>query len=80
MKEGVKVDDQVKSKKQVSDQSEIFTNQRAVNTMLDLVKHETERIDHRFFKPASGYGNCLADVLEREVAVVDIRYSKSQIE
>jgi hypothetical protein len=71
---------QVKSKKRVTDHGEVFTNQREVNAMLDLVKHETERIDSRFLEPACGDGNFLAEVLRRKLVVVDSRYSKSQIE
>lgn len=73
-------DNQVKSKKRVTDHGEVFTNQREVNAMLDLVKHETERIDSRFLEPACGNGNFLAEVLRRKLAVVDSRYSKSQVE
>jgi len=73
-------DKQVKSKKRVADHGEVFTNNREVNAMLDLVKHETERIDSRFLEPACGNGNFLAEVLRRKLAVVDSRYSKSQIE
>jgi len=73
-------DNQVKSKKRVADHGEVFTNQREVNAMLDLVKHETERIDSRFLEPACGNGNFLAEVLRRKLTVVDSRYSKSQIE
>jgi hypothetical protein len=71
---------QVKSKKRVTDHGEVFTNEREVNAMLDLVKHETERIDSRFLEPACGNGNFLAEVLRRKLAVVDSRYSKSQVE
>ena len=39
---------QVKSRERVSEHGEFFTNEREVNAMLDLVKHETERIDRRF--------------------------------
>ena len=39
---------QVKSKARVADHGEVFTAQREVNAMLDLVKQETERIDSRF--------------------------------
>ena len=78
--ENIKPDKQVKSKKRVTDHGEVFTNQREVNAMLDLVKHETERIDSRFLEPACGNGNFLAEVLRRKLAVVDSRYSKSQIE
>ena len=75
-----KEEKQVKSKKRVTDHGEVFTNQREVNAMLDLVKHETERIDSRFLEPACGNGNFLAEVLRRKLAVVDSRYSKSQVE
>jgi len=72
--------EQVKSKKRVTDHGEVFTNQREVNAMLDLVKHETERIDSRFLEPACGNGNFLAEVLQRKLNVVDQRYSKSQFD
>jgi hypothetical protein len=71
---------QVKSKKRVADHGEVFTNDREVNAMLDLVKHETERIDSRFLEPACGNGNFLAEVLRRKLIVIDSRYSKSQME
>lgn len=76
----IKPDKQVKSKKRVTDHGEVFTNEREVNAMLDLVKQETERIDSRFLEPACGDGNFLAEVLKRKLAVVISRYSKSQIE
>lgn len=48
--------------------------------MLDLVKHETERIDSRFLEPACGDGNFLAEILRRKLAVVKRRYSKSPLD
>ncbi|CAN5478690.1 hypothetical protein BH10BAC5_BH10BAC5_25960 [soil metagenome] len=45
---------QIKTKKRVSDHGEVFTAQREVNAMLDLVKQETERIDSTFLEPACG--------------------------
>ena len=39
---------QIKSKKRVSEHGEVFTNEREVNAMLDLVKDETLRIDSKF--------------------------------
>ena len=71
---------QVKSKKRVADHGEVFTNEREVNAMLDLVKDETERIDSRFLEPACGNGNFLAEVLRRKLNVVKSRYGKSQME
>ena len=41
---------QVKSKQRVADHGEVFTNEREVKAMCDLVKQETERIDSRFLE------------------------------
>jgi hypothetical protein len=79
-KDNIESNKQVKTKQRVTDHGEVFTNQREVNAMLDLVKHETERIDSRFLEPACGNGNFLAEVLRRKLVVVDARYSKSQVE
>ena len=67
---------QTKSKKRVADHGEVFTAEREVNAMLDLVKQETERIESRFFEPACGDGNFLAEILRRKLAVVKSRYGK----
>ncbi len=71
---------QVRSKKRVVDHGEVFTNEREVNAMLDLVKQETERIDSRFLEPACGNGNFLIEILRRKLEVVKARYKKSQWE
>jgi hypothetical protein len=65
---------QVKSKQRVADYGEVFTAEREVNAMLDLVKQETERIDSRFLEPACGSGNFLVEILKRKLAVVENRY------
>ena len=62
---------QVKSKQRVADHGEVFTAEREVNAMLDLVKQETERIDSRFLEPACGDGNFLAEILRRKLVVVE---------
>ena len=61
---------QIKSRQRVADHGEVFTAEREVNAMLDLVQTETERIDSRFLEPACGTGNFLAHILERKLAVV----------
>jgi hypothetical protein len=71
---------QVISKKRVADHGEVLTGEREVNSMLDLVRQETERIDSRFLEPACGTGNFLAPVYEKKLAVVQKRYGKSQLE
>ncbi len=68
------------SRKRVADHGEVFTSEREVNAMLDLVKQETERIDSRFLEPACGTGNFLAEILERKLRVVERRYRRSQLE
>ncbi|MEF9945257.1 MAG: DNA methyltransferase [Lachnospiraceae bacterium] len=68
---------QVKSKSRVEERGEVFTNEREVNAMLDLVKQETERIDSRFLEPACGEGNFLAEILSRKLAIVKKKYKKS---
>lgn len=72
--------EQVKSRNRVVEHGEVFTNEREVNAMLDLVKAETERIDSRFLEPACGNGNFLAEVLKRKLSIVEKRYGTSQIE
>ncbi|MBN2583221.1 MAG: SAM-dependent DNA methyltransferase [Planctomycetes bacterium] len=68
------------SKQRVADHGEVFTSQREVRAMLELVQQEAERIDSRFLEPACGTGNFLAEVLERKLRVVGRRYRRSQVE
>ena len=58
---------QVKSRQRVADHGEVFTAQREVDAMCDLVKQETERIDSRFLEPACGDGNFLSVILKRKL-------------
>ncbi len=65
---------QVKSKERVAKHGEVFTAEREVKAMCDLVKNETERIDSRFLEPACGDGNFLAEILTRKLDDVTRRY------
>ena len=56
----------VKSKQRVADHGEVFTPAWMVEDMLDLVKHESERIDSRVLEPACGSGN---HPLDRRAAI-----------
>ena len=71
---------QIKSKQRVNDHGEVFTSEREVKAMLDLVKQETERIESRFLEPACGTGNFLEEVLIRKLDIVQSRYKKSKLE
>ena len=70
--------EQIKSKERVTEHGEVFTNEREVNAMLDLVKDETERIESRFLEPACGDGNFLIEILRRKLAVVKRQYGRSR--
>lgn len=48
--------------------------------MIALVKGEAERIDSRFLEPACGDGNFLVPVLQRKLAAVELKFSKSNFE
>lgn len=65
---------QIVSRQRVADHGEVYTNEREVNAMLDLVKQETERIDSRFLEPACGNGNFMVEILRRKLAVVSRNY------
>jgi hypothetical protein len=71
---------QIKSRKRVAEHGEVFTNEREVNAMLDLVKSETDRIESRFLEPACGDGNFLAEILRRKLARVKRQYKKNNSE
>lgn len=67
----------IKSRDRVSDFGEVFTNEREVKAMCDLVKDESERIDSRVLEPACGDGNFLAEILHRKLNTVKTRYRKN---
>lgn len=68
---------QIKSKERVAERGEVFTAEREVNAMLDLVKDECLRPDSRFLEPACGDGNFLSAILKRKLAEVSRKYKKS---
>ena len=69
---------QIKSKERVSKHGEVFTAEREVNAMLDLVRQETERIESRFLEPACGDGNFLIEILRRKLAVCEERVRRKR--
>ena len=74
------MDKQTKSRDRVRDHGEVFTAEREVKAMCDLVKDETERIDSRFLEPACGDGNFLIEILTRKLGVVKRKYKKSTLD
>lgn len=68
---------QIKSRERVSQHGEVFTAEREVKAMCDLVKNESERIDSRIFEPACGEGPFLQEMLGRKLETVKVRYGRS---
>lgn len=69
---------QIKSKERVSEYGEVFTDEREVNAMLDLVKDESIRIDSRFLEPACGTGNFVIEILRRKLSTVESKYKRNK--
>ena len=65
---------QVKSRQRVAAHGEVFTAEREVKAMCDLVADECNRIDSRFLEPACGEGAFLAEILTRKLAVCKQKY------
>ena len=59
---------QIKSKARVNKFAEVFTAEREVKAMCDLIPSEVwEDIDSRFLEPACGNGNFLVEIFERKL-------------
>lgn len=71
---------QIVSRQRVADHGEVYTHEREVNAMLDLVAEQTRRIDARFLEPACGTGNFLVEILRRKLDAVASQYRKIQLE
>lgn len=69
---------QVKSKQRVADFGEVYTNEREVNAMLDLVKYQALDPSKTFLEPACGTGNFLVAILTRRLAEIAKKHKKSQ--
>lgn len=67
---------QVKSKQRVADHGEVFTNEREVKAMLDLVWKNLEQgttdkiLTATFLEPSCGSGNFLIEILRRKLALL----------
>ena len=60
---------QIKSKERVNKFAEVFTAEREVKAMCDLIPSEVWKdIDSRFLEPACGTGNFLVEIFERKLS------------
>lgn len=59
---------QIKTRKRVRDFGEVFTNEREVKAMCDLIPTETwDNITSTFLEPACGNGNFLVEIYRRKL-------------
>lgn len=69
--------DQIKTRERVRDLAEVYTHEREVNAMLDLIPDmfpaTAAGTDLKFLEPACGSGNFLEEILRRKLR--HIRYS-----
>ena len=56
----------ISTKERIEKFGEVFTFEREVNAMLDLIYGENERIEPRFLEPACGNGNFIIEVIKRQ--------------
>lgn len=59
---------QIKSKKRVKEQAEVFTTEREVKAMCDLIPSDVwENIESTFLEPSCGTGNFLVEIFARKL-------------
>lgn len=58
---------QVKSKERVAAHGEVFTAEREVKAMCDLVATQCDNVDATFLEPACGNGNFFSEILDRKL-------------
>lgn len=71
-------DGQVRSRDRVRDLAEVFTHQREVDAMLDMMPEAFKALDVKFLEPACGSGNFLVEVLRRKLRLVNFNECVSQ--
>lgn len=67
---------QTKTRDRIRDLAEVYTAEREVNAMLDLIPdmfpsiENPDNVDRKFLEPACGAGNFLVAILERKLAFI----------
>lgn len=64
----------IRSKERVKDLAEVFTPERMVKAMLDLVGDASHAVETTFLEPACGNGNFLVEILARKCGTIRKRY------
>lgn len=69
----------IRSRERVRDLAEVFTAEREVKAMLDLVGDATHRVETTFLEPACGDGNFLAEILGRKMTTIWARGGRRDV-
>jgi len=67
---------QIKTRERVRELAEVFTAEKEVNAMLNLVKYLSENIENTLLEPSCGNGNFLVAILKRKLNTVKLKYKK----
>ena len=72
---------QIKSKERVRNLAEVYTNEREVKAMLDLIplKNPDDIISYRYLEPSSGNGNFIIEILRRKLDRVNEKYAHKSL-
>jgi hypothetical protein len=72
---------QIKSKDRVRNLAEVYTNEREVNAMLDLIplRKPDDIISYRYLEPACGNGNFLIEILRRKLKRINDKYANKSV-
>lgn len=72
---------QIKSKERVRDLAEVYTNEREVNAMLDLIpiKKPDDILNYKYLEPACGNGNFLIEILRRKLKRINEKYANKSL-
>lgn len=62
-----------KSKERVREQGEVFTQEREIHAMLNLMPAAFETLDTTFLEPAAGNGNFLVQIFRRKIRLISER-------
>ena len=73
IKDGVKI---IKSRERVRERGEVFTSEREVTAMLNLVRYLSENVENTLLEPSCGTGNFLSAILSRKLNTVKLKHKK----
>lgn len=70
--------EELRSRERVRELAEVFTHQREIDSMLDLIPDAFTALDIKFLEPTCGSGNFVVEILKRKLKLVTKSTCKSQ--